>query len=41
MSASLDEEIERAARAAGAVGCVSKELARADICAAALRVARQ
>jgi two-component system nitrate/nitrite response regulator NarL len=41
VSASLDEEIERAARAAGAAGCVSKELARADICAAALRVARE
>jgi DNA-binding NarL/FixJ family response regulator len=41
VSASLDEEIERAARAAGAAGCVSKGLARADICAAALRVARQ
>jgi DNA-binding NarL/FixJ family response regulator len=40
VSASLDEEVERAARAAGAAGCVSKELARADICAAALRVAR-
>jgi len=41
VSASLDEQIERAARAAGAAGCVSKELARADICAAALRLARQ
>ena len=41
VSASLDEKIERAARAAGAAGCVSKELARADICATALRVARQ
>ena len=41
VSASLDEGIEVAARAAGAVGCVSKELTRADICAAALRVARQ
>ena len=41
VSASLDEEIERAASAAGAVGCVSKDLARADICAAALRVARE
>ena len=41
VSASLDEEIERAAHAAGAAGCVSKELARADICAAALRGARQ
>jgi DNA-binding NarL/FixJ family response regulator len=41
VSASLDEETERAARGAGAAGCVSKELARADICAAALGVARQ
>jgi len=41
VSASLDEGIERAARAAGAAGCVSKDLARADICATALRVARQ
>jgi DNA-binding NarL/FixJ family response regulator len=41
VSASLDEATERAARAAGAAGCVSKDLARADICATALRVARQ
>jgi DNA-binding NarL/FixJ family response regulator len=41
VSASLDEEIERAARAAGAAGCVSKELTRADICATALRLAQQ
>ena len=41
VSASLDEEVEHAARAAGAAGCVSKDLARADICATALRVARQ
>jgi DNA-binding NarL/FixJ family response regulator len=41
VSASLDEEVERAARAAGAAGCVSKELTRAAICAAALRVAQQ
>jgi DNA-binding NarL/FixJ family response regulator len=41
VSASLDEGIEHAARAAGAAGCVSKELARADICAAALHVARE
>jgi two-component system, NarL family, nitrate/nitrite response regulator NarL len=41
VSASLDEHIEQAARAAGAVACVSKDLARADICATALRVARQ
>jgi two-component system NarL family response regulator len=41
VSASVDEHVEHAARAAGAVGCVSKDLARADICATALRVARQ
>ena len=41
VSASLDEHVEQAARAAGAAGCVSKDLARADICAAALQVARQ
>jgi two-component system, NarL family, nitrate/nitrite response regulator NarL len=41
VSASLDDDIERMALAAGAAGCVSKELARADICAAALGVARQ
>jgi two-component system nitrate/nitrite response regulator NarL len=41
VSASLDEHVEQAARAAGAAGCVSKDLARADICATALRVARQ
>jgi two-component system nitrate/nitrite response regulator NarL len=41
VSASIDEQVEQAASAAGAAGCVSKDLARADICAAALRVARQ
>ena len=41
VSASLDEGIEQAARTAGAAGCVSKDLARAEICATALRVARQ
>jgi DNA-binding NarL/FixJ family response regulator len=41
VSASLDEETERAALAAGAAGCVSKDLSRADICATALSVARQ
>jgi DNA-binding NarL/FixJ family response regulator len=41
VSASLDEPTEQAARAAGAAGCVSKGVARADICAAALRIARQ
>ena len=41
VSASLDEQVEQAACAAGAAGCVSKDLARADICATALRVARQ
>lgn len=41
VSASLDDHIEQAAQAAGAAGCVSKDMARADICAAALRIARQ
>ena len=41
VSASLEDHIEQAARAAGAAGCVSKDMARADICAAALRIARQ
>ena len=41
VSASLDEEIERVAAQAGAAGCIGKELSRADICAAALRVARE
>jgi two-component system nitrate/nitrite response regulator NarL len=41
VSASLDKRLAEAARAAGAAGCVSKDLARADICAAALRIARQ
>ena len=41
VSASLDEDIERAALAAGAAGCVSKESARADICATALGLARE
>jgi DNA-binding NarL/FixJ family response regulator len=41
VSASLDDEIERAARAAGAAGCVSKDSPRAEICAAALRLARE
>jgi two-component system nitrate/nitrite response regulator NarL len=41
VSASLDADVERAALAAGAATVLSKDLARADICAAALRVARQ
>jgi DNA-binding NarL/FixJ family response regulator len=41
VSASLDDATERAALAAGAAGCVSKDSARADICAAALRLARE
>jgi DNA-binding NarL/FixJ family response regulator len=41
VSASLDEDTERAARAAGAAACVSKDSPRADICAAALRLARE
>ena len=39
VSASLDPEVERAVRAAGAAGCVSKARPRADICATALRLA--
>jgi DNA-binding NarL/FixJ family response regulator len=41
VSASLDEEVERAAGAAGAAGCIGKDAPRTDICAQALRVARQ
>jgi DNA-binding NarL/FixJ family response regulator len=41
VSASLDGETERAALAAGAAACVSKESPRAEICAAALRLARE
>lgn len=41
VSASLDEEVEREANAAGAAGCIGKDSPRADICAEALRLARQ
>jgi DNA-binding NarL/FixJ family response regulator len=41
VSASLDEEVERAAHAAGAAGCIGKDSPRTDICAEALRLARQ
>jgi CheY-like chemotaxis protein len=41
VSASLDDEIERAAGMAGAAGCIGKDRPRADICAAALRLARR
>jgi DNA-binding NarL/FixJ family response regulator len=41
VSASLDEEVARAADAAGAAGCIGKDSPRADICAEALRLARQ
>jgi DNA-binding NarL/FixJ family response regulator len=41
VSASLDDDVERAADAAGAAGCVGKDTPRADICATALRLARQ
>jgi len=41
LSASLDEQVERAAGAAGAAGCIGKDNPRADICAEALRLARQ
>jgi DNA-binding NarL/FixJ family response regulator len=41
VSASLDDDTEHAARAAGADACVSKDSSRADICAAALRLFRE
>jgi DNA-binding NarL/FixJ family response regulator len=41
VSATLDEDVEREALAAGAAACMSKATARADICAAALRLVRQ
>jgi DNA-binding NarL/FixJ family response regulator len=41
VSASLDEEVQRAADAAGAAGCIGKDTPRAEICARALRLARQ
>jgi DNA-binding NarL/FixJ family response regulator len=41
VSASLDEEVERLAGAAGAAGCMGKDSPRAAICAEALRLARQ
>ena len=41
VSASLDDEVQRAADAAGAAGCIGKDSPRADICAEALRLARQ
>ena len=41
VSASLDDDTEHAARAAGADACVSKDSSRADICATALRLSRE
>ena len=41
LSASLDEDLEASACAAGAVACLGKEHARADICAAVVRLARE
>ena len=41
ISAGLDDAVERRARAAGAVMCLSKAVSRADICAAALALARE
>jgi DNA-binding NarL/FixJ family response regulator len=41
VSASLDDEVQRAANAAGAAGCIGKDTPRAEICAQALRLARQ
>jgi DNA-binding NarL/FixJ family response regulator len=41
VSSALDDEVERAARDAGAVGCIGKDTPRTQICAEALRLARQ
>ena len=41
VSAALDDEVERAARASGAVACIGKDTPRTQICAEALRLARQ
>jgi hypothetical protein len=41
ISATLDDEVEAALRAAGADDCLSKALARADICDAGLRLVAQ
>ena len=41
VSATIDDVTEAEARAAGAEACLSKALARADICAAALRLVAQ
>jgi DNA-binding NarL/FixJ family response regulator len=41
VSSALDDEVERAAREAGAVGCIGKDTPRTQICAEALRLARQ
>ena len=38
ISATLDDDVEAEARAAGADACLSKALARADICNAALEL---
>jgi DNA-binding NarL/FixJ family response regulator len=41
ISSALDDGVEAAVLAAGAHACLSKALTRADICAAALRLAAQ
>jgi len=41
VSATLDEDVERDALAAGAAACLSKATSRADICAEALRLVRR
>jgi CheY-like chemotaxis protein len=41
VSATLDEEVRRAALALGAAACLSKAHSRADICATALALARR
>ena len=41
VSSALDDEVQRAARDAGAAGCIGKGTPRTQICAEALRLARQ
>jgi DNA-binding NarL/FixJ family response regulator len=41
VSSSLDDEVKRAAGDAGAAGCIGKDTPRTQICAEALRLARQ
>jgi len=41
VSSALDDEVERAACEAGAVGCIGKDTPRTQLCTEALRLARQ